>query len=384
MPDRLRAGDSVDRRESLAPGPQGSPCYGGSGIGGGSAVGAAGAGRCHVGRGASWPSAGSRSPWTPRPSRTTPPGPRPGCQRAAPADPHRDARRLDRGGLRRAARPRHPGGADRDRHLRRPPAGRSTSRTSRSSAPSRRTCPPSSTRSAAPAVELAIIMIGANDVTELTKPAVAVPFLEDAVRRLRERRRRGGGRHLPGPRHDPADRPAAARLRPSAVAPDGARPDRGGGGGRRPDGVAGRHARPDVRHPAGDVLGRPVPPVRGGLRTRRRWRCCRRRWTRSACGTRARSASTFTTRRSKPLEKAAAQAAARPGSEVAPSRVATAHAIATHGPATGPGCGGGGRRDAGRRCRPRRPCRSTADTGDLTHHSGGTIEGTTRNRHEES
>jgi hypothetical protein len=35
--------------------------------------------------------------------------------------------------------------------------------------------------------------------------------------------------------------------------------------------------------------------------------------------TRARSASTFTTRRSKPLERAAAQAAARPGSEVAPS-----------------------------------------------------------------
>jgi hypothetical protein len=33
--------------------------------------------------------------------------------------------------------------------------------------------------------------------------------------------------------------------------------------------------------------------------------------------TRARSASTFTTRRAKPVEKAAAQAAARPGSEVA-------------------------------------------------------------------
>jgi hypothetical protein len=36
-------------------------------------------------------------------------------------------------------------------------------------------------------------------------------------------------------------------------------------------------------------------------------------------GTEARSASPFTTRRSKPLEKAAAQAVARPGSEVAPS-----------------------------------------------------------------
>jgi hypothetical protein len=35
--------------------------------------------------------------------------------------------------------------------------------------------------------------------------------------------------------------------------------------------------------------------------------------------TKATSASTFTTRRSKPVEKAAAQAVARPGSEVAPS-----------------------------------------------------------------
>ena len=33
--------------------------------------------------------------------------------------------------------------------------------------------------------ELAVIMIGANDVTEGTKPSVAVPYLEDAVRRLR-------------------------------------------------------------------------------------------------------------------------------------------------------------------------------------------------------
>src|SRR6476661_756254 len=36
-------------------------------------------------------------------------------------------------------------------------------------------------------IELAIIMIGANDVTELTKPADAVPYLEDLVRKLRAR-----------------------------------------------------------------------------------------------------------------------------------------------------------------------------------------------------
>jgi lysophospholipase L1-like esterase len=34
-------------------------------------------------------------------------------------------------------------------------------------------------------LDLAVIMIGANDVTERTKPSVVTPFLEDAVRRLR-------------------------------------------------------------------------------------------------------------------------------------------------------------------------------------------------------
>jgi lysophospholipase L1-like esterase len=34
-------------------------------------------------------------------------------------------------------------------------------------------------------LDLAVVMIGANDVTERTKPSVAVPFLEEAVRRLR-------------------------------------------------------------------------------------------------------------------------------------------------------------------------------------------------------
>ncbi len=53
--------------------------------------------------------------------------------------------------------------------------------------------------------------------------------------------------------------------------------------------------------------------------------------------TKGRSASTFTTRLSKPIERAAAQAAARPGSEVAPSdRAAAAVARRRHVRAAAP------------------------------------------------
>ena len=51
--------------------------------------------------------------------------------------------------------------------------------------------------------------------------------------------------------------------------------------------------------------------------------------------TKATSASTFTTRRSKPVEKAAAQAAARPGSEVAPSETKPVTVLAASRTATG-------------------------------------------------
>ena len=160
-------------------------------------------------------------------------------------------------------------------------------------------------------------MIGANDVTELTKPSVAVPFLEDAVRRLRAR----GAEVVVGTCPDLGTiRPIAQPLRAYArrlsrkMAP---RADRRRGRGRRPDGVARRPARPDVRHAPRAVLA-PTGSTRPRRATRRP-RCAVLPSALDALGlgTRARSASPFTTRRSKPLAKAAAQAAARPGSEVA-------------------------------------------------------------------
>jgi hypothetical protein len=64
--------------------------------------------------------------------------------------------------------------------------------------------------------------------------------------------------------------------------------------------------------------------------------------------TRARSASAFTTRRPKPLAKAAAQAAARPGTEVAES---ARHGITNRG------------RGVWAQLRRRRPGRAGADLG---------------------
>ena len=69
--------------------------------------------------------------------------------------------------------------------------------------------------------DVALIMIGANDVTSRTRPAVSVRHLGDAVRRLTEAGCRGGRGHLPGPGHDPSHRPAAAHLRPALEPADG-------------------------------------------------------------------------------------------------------------------------------------------------------------------
>ena len=167
-------------------------------------------------------------------------------------------------------------------------------------------------------IELAIIMIGANDVTELTKPSVAVPFLEDAVRRLRAR----GAEVVVGTCPDLGTiRPIAQPLRAYA---------------RR---LSRRMAREQtvavVRSGGrtvslGALLG-PLFATRLELFSSDRFHPSEEGYKEAALAvlpsaldalglrTRSRSASTFTTRRSKPLEKAAAQAAARPGSEVSPS-----------------------------------------------------------------
>jgi lysophospholipase L1-like esterase len=168
-------------------------------------------------------------------------------------------------------------------------------------------------------VELAIIMIGANDVTELTKPSVAVPYLEDVVRSLRTR----GVEVIVGTCPDLGTvSPIAQPLRAYA---------------RR---LSRRMAREQtvavVRAGGrtvslGDLLG-PIFEKRAEMFAADRFHPSAEGYREAAravlpsaldalgLGTRARSASTFTTRRAKPLEKAAAQAAAHPGSEVALSR----------------------------------------------------------------
>jgi lysophospholipase L1-like esterase len=167
-------------------------------------------------------------------------------------------------------------------------------------------------------IELAVIMIGANDVTELTKPAEAVPYLEKLVRKLRAR----GAEVIVGTCPDLGTiRPISQPLRAYA---------------RR---LSRRMAREQtvavVRSGGrtvslGDVLG-PLFASRLELFSADRFHPSEEGYREAALAvlpsaldalglrTRARSASTFTTRLAKPLEKAAAQAAARPGSEVAPS-----------------------------------------------------------------
>jgi lysophospholipase L1-like esterase len=164
-------------------------------------------------------------------------------------------------------------------------------------------------------VELAVVMIGANDVTELTKPATAVPYLEDTVRALRAH----GAEVIVGTCPDLGTiRPIAQPLRAYA---------------RR---LSRRMAREQtvavVRAGGrtvslGDLLG-PLFASRLELFSSDRFHPSEEGYREAALAvlpsaldalglrTRTRAASTFTTRRPKSLERAAAQAAARPGSEV--------------------------------------------------------------------
>ncbi len=166
--------------------------------------------------------------------------------------------------------------------------------------------------------ELTVIMIGANDVTELTRPAVAVPFLEDAVEALRAR----GSEVVVGTCPDLGTiRPIAQPLRAYV---------------RRLSRRMAREQTIAVVRAGGRTVS--LGDLLGPLFRDRRELFSADQFHPSAAGyaeaaravlpsaldalgfrTKATSASTFTTRRSKPVEKAAAQAAARPGSEVAPS-----------------------------------------------------------------
>jgi lysophospholipase L1-like esterase len=166
-------------------------------------------------------------------------------------------------------------------------------------------------------VDLAVIMVGANDVTHRVKPAESVAHLKKAVSALRERGAEvvvatcpdlGTIRPLAQPLRAYARRLSRRLAAAQTIAVVGA-------GGRtvslgdllgelfasRTDMFADDQFHPSAegyRHAAEALL----PSCLDAL----------------GLGTRVRSASTFTTRRRKPVAKAAAQAAVRPGSEVAP------------------------------------------------------------------
>jgi lysophospholipase L1-like esterase len=178
--------------------------------------------------------------------------------------------------------------------------------------------------------ELAIVMIGANDVTELTKPSVAVPYVEDTVRALRARGAEvivatcpdlGTIRPIAQPLRSYVRRLSRRMAREQTVAVVRA-------GGRTVS--------------LGDLLG-PLFASRLELFSADRFHPSEEGYREASLailpsaldalgiGTRARSASTFTTRRSKPIERAAAQAAARPGSEVAPTDTRPVTAVRSGG-----------------------------------------------------
>jgi lysophospholipase L1-like esterase len=164
--------------------------------------------------------------------------------------------------------------------------------------------------------ELAVVMIGANDVTERTKPSVAVPFLEETVHRLRAM----GAEVVVGTCPDlGAIRPLAQPLRAYArhLSNDMAKQQTVGvvrAGGRTvslgdllgPLFMTHREMfAEDQFHPSAagyaEAAKAVLPSCLDALGVR----------------TRTRSASAFTTRRVKTARKAAAQAVAHPGTEVA-------------------------------------------------------------------
>jgi lysophospholipase L1-like esterase len=173
-------------------------------------------------------------------------------------------------------------------------------------------------------IDVAVVIVGSNDVTHRVKPAEAVRHLTDAVIRLRALGAHvvvatcpdlGTIRPLAQPLRYLARRLSRTLAAAQTIAVVGA-------GGRTVSlgdllGPLFSNDRDlfseDQFHPsvagyaaAADAIG---PSILDALGLR----------------TRTRSASTFLTRRAKPVAKAAAQAAARPGTEVAPSEPNAAH-----------------------------------------------------------
>ncbi len=164
--------------------------------------------------------------------------------------------------------------------------------------------------------DLAVVMIGANDVTARTPPGIAVPHLAETVRVLTARGTEvvvgtcpdlGTIRPLAQPLRAYARRLSRQMARAQTIAVVEA-----GGRSVSLGDLLGPlfmknldYFAADRFHPSAagyaEAAGAVLPSALDALGLR----------------TRARSASTFTTRRVKPVARAAAQAAARPGSEVA-------------------------------------------------------------------
>ena len=131
--------------------------------------------------------------------------------------------------------------------------------------PGRPSCSPS-----CPAPDVAVIMVGANDVTHRVPPGRRRPRAGRRRPPAARDRLRGRRRHLPRPRHDRAAAlPAELGTRPALGRAARGRPDDRDRRGRRADGVARRPARPGVLRPAqGAVQRRPLPPLRRRVRAR--------------------------------------------------------------------------------------------------------------------
>ena len=265
--------------------PAGSPPTAAYGGGGSRGIGALGASATACSRPRpGWPAASSASPFERRPRRRRRLRRRrrrarssslvlgdstaAGLGADAPlADPRRDHRHRRLG-------PDRPPGAPHQRRRRR----RRVRATWASSWPTR------STR--CPRPDVAMIMIGANDVTHR---------IDKADRRAPPRGRPSGGCATPAPRSSSAPAPTSARIQPvaqplrllgAALEPrPGRRPDRRGRRGRRPHGVARRPARPGVRRSGRTRCSAPTASTRRPPATRGPPPpCCPASAPRSACG----------------------------------------------------------------------------------------------------
>ena len=210
-------------------------------------------------RGHRWPAARSASPATRRPR--TPPGGTaaagPGRRSRSPcsATPARPATAWT--GSRRRPGPCWPPAWPR------PPTGGSTCASSPSSARRPPTWRPQIERALPIEPDVAVILIGANDVTHTVLPSQSVRDLGEGVRRLRAGGRRGGRRHLSRPGHRSSrSRPPLKQVARSWSRRLAAAQTIAVGRGGRPLRLAGLDPGPGVRGGAGAaVRARPVPPV---------------------------------------------------------------------------------------------------------------------------